>query len=332
MPSLIARDVPVLVVGAGPAGLAAAMTLSLHGVPSLLVDRRDGSGQLPRATGSARARWSSSARGGWRTPSGAGGPEVSWHGWECTSLAAAAGGRAFSLWPADPRAVRDREPHHAGVRAPGPPRAGPPRRARRPRLVRRELGRRSSSPCTRRTVASRPCCAIAGRARQQLVRARYAVGADGAHSAVRRALGIALHGPIGWRSARPPSFAPRSGISSPSAATASTTPTAGVVLPAGGDRWLFGAMWQPDERPPGAATPESLLPRISAAIGDPTVTPVVDRVGEFHLRRAARRSLRGREHVPRGRRRAPRDTARRHGSEHGRSRTATTSAGASRGC
>ena len=44
-----AVHVPVLVVGAGPAGLTASLALSRYGVRHLLVDRYDGSAHTPRA-------------------------------------------------------------------------------------------------------------------------------------------------------------------------------------------------------------------------------------------------------------------------------------------
>ena len=47
----IDTTVPVLVVGAGPAGLATAITLAHHGIRSLVVERRRGLSDLPRATG-----------------------------------------------------------------------------------------------------------------------------------------------------------------------------------------------------------------------------------------------------------------------------------------
>ena len=43
-------EIPVLVIGAGPGGLAAAATLAQHGVPCLLAERRVEPVPLPRAT------------------------------------------------------------------------------------------------------------------------------------------------------------------------------------------------------------------------------------------------------------------------------------------
>ena len=44
-------DVPVLIAGAGPAGLTTAVALARQGVESLLVERRPEGPGLPRATG-----------------------------------------------------------------------------------------------------------------------------------------------------------------------------------------------------------------------------------------------------------------------------------------
>lgn len=44
-------EVPVLIVGGGPAGLTASLLLSRHGAESLLVDKRTGGSVLPRARG-----------------------------------------------------------------------------------------------------------------------------------------------------------------------------------------------------------------------------------------------------------------------------------------
>lgn len=44
-------EVPVMIVGAGPVGLSAALFLSRHGVRTLLVEKRSGTSRLPRAPG-----------------------------------------------------------------------------------------------------------------------------------------------------------------------------------------------------------------------------------------------------------------------------------------
>ena len=44
-------NVPVLIIGAGPTGLAASILLSRHGVPSLVVERHPGTSVHPKATG-----------------------------------------------------------------------------------------------------------------------------------------------------------------------------------------------------------------------------------------------------------------------------------------
>ena len=44
-------EIPVLIVGGGPAGLAMSLLLSRHGTPSLLIDERQAPSPLPRARG-----------------------------------------------------------------------------------------------------------------------------------------------------------------------------------------------------------------------------------------------------------------------------------------
>jgi 2-polyprenyl-6-methoxyphenol hydroxylase-like FAD-dependent oxidoreductase len=46
-------EVPVVIAGAGPAGLVAAITLARNGIGSLLVERNPGLSPLPRATAAA---------------------------------------------------------------------------------------------------------------------------------------------------------------------------------------------------------------------------------------------------------------------------------------
>ena len=48
-------DIPVLISGGGPVGLAASLLLSQHGVPSLLVERHPSTAITPKATTDAIA-------------------------------------------------------------------------------------------------------------------------------------------------------------------------------------------------------------------------------------------------------------------------------------
>ncbi|HWH93864.1 MAG TPA: FAD-dependent oxidoreductase, partial [Baekduia sp.] len=84
--------VSVLVVGAGPAGLTAAIALARHGVDCLLVERRPEISSLPRAT-AISVRSMELLRGwGLEDEVRAGGVDVEWLQWHCTTLAQVADG------------------------------------------------------------------------------------------------------------------------------------------------------------------------------------------------------------------------------------------------
>jgi len=121
---------------------------------------------------------------------------------------------------------------------------------------------------------------------ERTVEASYLVAADGAHSAVRKALGIAMHGPDNLVEAVTALFrAPlwdlagerRYGlywIEHPEAE--------GLFLPAGrGDRWLYGVMGEPGSGLAGQLTEEVMAGRIRVASGDPGLRPRIERMGSF---------------------------------------------------
>src|SRR6186997_3420751 len=87
-------EVPVLVVGAGPAGLAAALTLAHHGIEAAVIERRPGPPTLPRATGVSTRTMELLRAWGVEEAVRAGANDVEWQLWWCETLAQAADG-----WP-----------------------------------------------------------------------------------------------------------------------------------------------------------------------------------------------------------------------------------------
>src|SRR5689334_21327057 len=88
-------DVPVLIVGAGAAGLTAAATLARYGIDFLLVERRPELSSLPRATGVSTRTMEIMRSFGLEERVRAAGVDVAWLAWTCESLARADGGRGL---------------------------------------------------------------------------------------------------------------------------------------------------------------------------------------------------------------------------------------------
>ena len=91
------HDIPVLVVGAGAAGLAAAITLSRYGIETLLVDERREPLPLPRATVISTRSMELIRSWGLERDVLAGGVHAGVGMWECETLSRAAEGRAHAV-------------------------------------------------------------------------------------------------------------------------------------------------------------------------------------------------------------------------------------------
>ena len=271
--------VPVLIAGAGPAGLAAAVQLARHGVRCLLVEQRPAPSDLPRATVLSLRTMELLRSFGLEEEILAGGVEVDWHLLVCRTLAEAADGeplqvgypsRAQSavLSPSAPECVAQDhlEPvllRHLATLEPAEVRMGT--------ALAGLDAHADGVTATLRDVAT---------GAERRVRADWLVGADGAHSGVRRALGIAMRGddevfagatatiraPL-WEVVGPH----RHGIYS------TTHPEMeGIFLPAGlPDRWLIGFPGEGDTPPERIAE----LARIGAGVPDLPVE--VGRTGSF---------------------------------------------------
>jgi 2-polyprenyl-6-methoxyphenol hydroxylase-like FAD-dependent oxidoreductase len=249
----------------------------------MLVERRAELSSLPRATVVSLRSMELIRSWGVEDAIRAGGVDVEWHGWQSETLATVAEG---SMWPTG---IPTRE--QSAVLSPTAP-ASVPQDHLEPVLLEhlRSLGGTQVHLNTEvvgvedlpegvavvlRDVAS-------GAVRT--VRARYFVGADGAHSRVRTALGIAMRGPDGLGHVVTTTFRARLwqvvgdyryGIYS-----VSHPQGAGSLLPAGrGDRWVYGTRVEPQEVE--GYTPERLVRRIRAGVGIGDLEVSIERTGAF---------------------------------------------------
>jgi putative polyketide hydroxylase len=183
----------VIVVGAGPAGLVAAITLGRYAIPTLLVEKRTELSTLSRATVISTRSMELFRSWGLEDAVRAGAAEVEPCGWVTPSLASG-----------DGNVIRLGYPTTAEAAAVSPSRpAWAPQDHLEPVL----LGLLQETEHARLRVG----CELVGLEQNgdgvvaslgdersgngERVEARYLVGADGAHSTVRTALGIGMDGP-----------------------------------------------------------------------------------------------------------------------------------------
>jgi 2-polyprenyl-6-methoxyphenol hydroxylase-like FAD-dependent oxidoreductase len=281
--------VPVLVAGAGPAGLTAAITQACQGVPCLLVERRTELASLPRATVISVRSMELFRAWGLDEALLAGATEVEWQQWHCRTLAQAADGHATPtghptreqsamLSPCAPACVP--QDHLEPVLLDALRALPAARVALGVEVLGVEHGRDGGVRVrTRRTADGA----------RHTIEARYLVAADGAHSHVRDTLGIAMAGPDDLARAVSTVFrAPLSEVVGEhryGLYAVEHPDHAGVVLPAGrGDRWLYGmflpgggAAWPP------AIDEAALVRRIRGAAGVPALRPRIERTGAFRF-------------------------------------------------
>src|SRR4051794_1235423 len=276
-------ETPVLIAGAGPAGLATAITLSRHGIASVVVERRNRRGAHPRATGISTRSMELLRSWGLESAATAGGVDVEWTGRATESLATVARGRSFPL------GMPTRS--EAAAISPTAP-ACIPQDHLEPVLT-RELHRLGRS----RLVTGAEVLDVEevgdeahvrvrdiARGTVRTVAARWVVAADGMRSRIRTGLGIGAPGVDGlddrisvlfraplWRLVE----RHRHGlymITHPEAA--------GALLPAGrADRWIYARSFDPRADGPDDHGPERLTRLIRRAAGDPGLEPRVQNVG-----------------------------------------------------
>jgi putative polyketide hydroxylase len=238
------EDAHVLVVGAGPAGLAAAIELTRHDIPTLLVERRTRLSSHPRATVLSLRSMEIARAWGLEAAVRDCSVDVDWRMLECETLAGAAAGTAIEVGYPSPEQSRMVSPTAPACVA-------------QDDLEPLLLEHLRAAPQARIELGTELTGLLAGptgvRAQLRDVRtgapgtaeARYVVAADGARSRLRGALGIPLIGPEVLMEGVTTLFrAPLWGVVRDRRHVLySTTHPAmpGTFLPAGPDRWLFGA-------------------------------------------------------------------------------------------
>jgi putative polyketide hydroxylase len=275
------EEAPVLIAGAGPAGLAAAISLARLGVETVLVERRAELSSLPRATAVSLRSMELIRSWGAEDAVLAGAVEVEMNGWQSDTLATADAG---AMWPVG---VPTRE--QSAVLSPTAPAAVPQDHLEPVLLDRlRALGGCRVHLHTEVVgvqdlpdgveVALRDVSS--GRVRT--VRARYLIAADGAHSRIRSALGIAMRGPDGLAHVVTATFrAPLwPVVGDHRYVIYSVSRPEGTFLPADrDDRWIYGGMVDPSEIE--GYTPERFVQRIRAGAGIDDLDVSIERTGAF---------------------------------------------------
>jgi putative polyketide hydroxylase len=277
--------VPVLIVGAGPAGLVAAVTLARYGIECMIVDRRRETSPLPKATAVSVHTMELFRSWGLEPAVRAGGDDVEWQLLVCATMSQASCGEAID-------AGYPTKAQSAAI-SPTSPACVPQDHLERVLLehlgtfpgAHVELGvaveqvRQADSGCQ---VLLRDLATATART----VETRYVIGADGAHSTVRGQLGIGvhcseqqiealtvlLHAPL-WDLVADQRFGIYA-VEHPDAA--------GIFLPAGqGDRWVYSFDWDPSREELADFTADRLARRIRTAAGRPDLEVRLGRVGSF---------------------------------------------------
>jgi putative polyketide hydroxylase len=277
--------VPVVIVGAGPAGLVTAVTLARQGIASLLVEGHPGLSPLPRATAVSTRTMELLRSWGLEDEVRAGQLEIAAVGaWAAETLASPEGALVPLGHPDFEQVVSTSPTMLAAV----------PQDHWEPVLLRHleGLGRADIRFGTELVALDQDAEGVTVVLRERAtgglrtVRTGYVVGADGAHSPTRALLGIAMDGPDHLREQLTVLFeAPLSEVvgerrygiyflQHPEAG--------GVFVPNGaGERWLYGREWAPDRERLEDYTDARLTGLIRAAAGVPDLPVRVVAKGAF---------------------------------------------------
>jgi putative polyketide hydroxylase len=280
----LSRTCAVLVVGAGPGGLVAAITLARYGIDVLLIDKRSTLSGLSRSLVISTRGMELMRRFGLENAIRSGAAEVKIRAWVTPDLASGEGTEMPLGYPSDAEAALASptrpawaaQDHHEPImfeHLRGMPSA-------RIRLGCHLLGVTQDDSGVRATVAD------AGSGAVESINASYLIAADGAHSTIREQLSIAMAGPDDLADYERVEFtAPlwqlagehRYGlyvITRPGAA--------GVLAPRGpGDRWSLARETPVGTRGLAGLGPGGLAGLVQRAAGNGVLRPQIERLSTW---------------------------------------------------
>jgi putative polyketide hydroxylase len=273
------EEVPVLIVGAGPAGLTAAITLADHGVESLLVEKRPEPSTLPRATAVSTATMELLRSWGIEGRVRAGEIGVEMRPWVTETLAAAAAGEAVDAgFPSREQSLLLSPTAPAGVAR---DHLEPVLEGHLEALGVGHLERGTAVTALKRHSDGFEVDLVDGAGRGRRVHASHLIGADGPRGTVRAALGIGTSGPGEVEERRMALFrAPLWGLVGEhryGIYFLIGQDSDAVFVPADrADRWVFASKYDPADA--AALTPGGMADSIRRAAGDPNLELRFERI------------------------------------------------------
>jgi putative polyketide hydroxylase len=278
------REPAVLIVGAGTAGLVTAIELGRRGIATLVIEKRSSPSTFPRATGISLRSMELVRSWGLEAEVREGEIDVGTTGWM---------GGPLALDEGRPTSLGFPSVDEARALSPTTPVAAPQDHLE-PVLLRHLATLESVEVCVNTELVGLDqgpdgvTAVVCRNGEISTVRARFAVGADGAHSTVRTGVGIAMVGPDDLGSYYTVTFRaplmPYLGECRHALYMVGHPEAGGVYLPTDNqNRWVFAQPYNPSTVDPMAIPYQRLVELIRMGTGVPDLPVRVERVGAFRF-------------------------------------------------